>query len=150
MKQGQRETDSRALPVERLISEALRARKNAYTPYSHFQVGAALLTEKEQIYTGCNIENAAFGPTICAERCAIFKAVSEGKRSFTAIAIAGGREDETDVMGGFAYPCGVCRQVMREFAAEDDFIVIVARSTEDYQIFSLKELLPKSFGPENL
>lgn len=151
MEQEQKkETENRELPVNELIREALIAREKAYTPYSHFRVGAALLTEKGQIYTGCNIENAAFGPTICAERCAIFKAVSDGECSFTAIAIAGGREEEKDAMSGFAYPCGVCRQVMREFAVEDNFIVIVARSTENYQIFSLQELLPKGFGSENL
>ena len=126
--------DQDRLPVEELIGKALAARKNAYTPYSHFQVGAALLTERGQIYTGCNIENAAYGPTICAERCAIFKAVSEGEHSLKAI----------------AFPCGVCRQVMREFAKDAAFKVIVARNITDFQIFSLEELLPNSFGPENL
>ena len=90
--------DQDRLSVEELIGKALAARKNAYTPYSHFQVGAALLTESGQIYTGCNIENAAYGPTVCAERCAIFKAVSEGERSLKAIAIAGGSEKETDML----------------------------------------------------
>lgn len=138
------------LPVEKLIEKALAARKNAYTPYSHFQVGAALLTESGQIYTGCNIENAAYGSTVCAERCAIFKAVSEGALSLKAIAIAGGSEKETDILSGYAFPCGVCRQVMREFAKDAVFKVVVARSITDFQIFSLKELLPNSFGPENL
>ena len=143
-------SDQDRLPVEELIRKALEARKNSYTPYSHFQVGAALLTESGQIYTGCNIENAAYGPTVCAERCAIFKAVSEGERSLKAIAIAGGSENETDILSGYAFPCGVCRQVMREFAKDASFKVIVARSTAEYQIFSLEELLPNSFGPGNL
>lgn len=142
--------DQDRLSVEELIGKALAARKNAYTPYSHFQVGAALLTESGQIYTGCNIENAAYGPTVCAERCAIFKAVSEGERSLKAIAIAGGSEKETDMLSGYAFPCGVCRQVMSEFAKDAAFKVIVARSITDFQIFSLEELLPNSFGPENL
>ena len=142
--------DQDRLPVEELIGKALAARKNAYTPYSHFQVGAALLTERGQRYTVCNIENAAYGPTICAERCAIFKAVSEGEHSLKAIAIAGGNEKETDMLSGYAFPCGVCRQVMREFAKDAAFKVIVARNITDFQIFSLEELLPNSFGPENL
>ena len=142
--------DQDRLSVEELIGKALAARKNAYTPYSHFQVGAALLTESGQIYTGCNIENAAYGSTVCAERCAIFKAVSEGERSLKAIAIAGGSEKETYILSGDAFPCGVCRQVMREFAKDAVFKVVVARSITDFQIFSLEELLPNSFGPENL
>ena len=142
--------DQDRLPAEELVRKALAARKNAYTPYSHFQVGAALLTGGGQIYTGCNIENAAYGPTVCAERCAIFKAVSEGERSLKAIAIAGGNEKETDILSGYAFPCGVCRQVMREFTEDTACTVIVARSITEYQIFSLEELLPNSFGPENL
>ena len=142
--------DQVRIPVKELIEKALAARKNAYTPYSHFQVGAALLTESGQIYTGCNIENAAYGSTVCAERCAIFKAVSEGALFLKAIAIAGGSEKETDILSGYAFPCGVCRQVMREFAKDAVFKVVVARSITDFQIFSLKELLPNSFGPENL
>ena len=134
----------------RLIDRAIEGMSYAYTPYSGFRVGAALLTESGEIYTGCNIENAAYGPTVCAERCAIFKAVSEGERSLKAIAIAGGSETETDMLSGYAFPCGVCRQVMREFAKDVAFKVIVARSITDFQIFSLEELLPNSFGPENL
>ena len=99
--------DQDRLPVEELIGKALAARKNAYTPYSHFQVGAALLTESGQIYTGCNIENAAYGPTVCAERCAIFKAVSEGERSLKAIAIAGGSEKETYIL--IKRDCRMCK-----------------------------------------
>lgn len=133
-----------------LVDRAIEGMSYAYTPYSGFRVGAALLTESGEIYTGCNIENAAYGPTICAERCAIFKAVSEGEHSLKAIAIAGGNEKETDMLSGYAFPCGVCRQVMREFAKDAAFKVIVARNITDFQIFSLEELLPNSFGPENL
>lgn len=136
--------------IRRLIDRAIEGMPYAYTPYSGFRVGAALLTESGEIYTGCNIENAAYGPTICAERCAIFKAVSEGEHSLKAIAIAGGNEKETDMLSGYAFPCGVCRQVMREFAKDAAFKVIVARNITDFQIFSLEELLPNSFGPENL
>ena len=136
--------------ISRLIDRAIEGMSYAYTPYSGFRVGAALLTESGEIYTGCNIENAAYGPTICAERCAIFKAVSEGEHSLKAIAIAGGNEKETDMLSGYAFPCGVCRQVMREFAKDAAFKVIVARNITDFQIFSLEELLPNSFGPENL
>lgn len=136
--------------ISRLIDRAIEEMSYAYTPYSGFRVGAALLTESGEIYTGCNIENAAYGPTICAERCAIFKAVSEGEHSLKAIAIAGGNEKETDMLSGYAFPCGVCRQVMREFAKDAAFKVIVARNITDFQIFSLEELLPNSFGPENL
>ena len=136
--------------MEKLIKMAMEARERSYCPYSGFAVGAALQTTDGKIYQGCNIENAAYGPTICAERCAIFKAVSEGEHSLKAIAIAGGNEKETDMLSGYAFPCGVCRQVMREFAKDAAFKVIVARNITDFQIFSLEELLPNSFGPENL
>lgn len=136
------------LPVKELIKAAMEAKKKAYTPYSGYQVGAALLTNELRIYTGCNIENASYAPTICAERTAIFKAVSEGWKRFLAIAIVGGAEGKP--MEEYAYPCGVCRQVMREFTDPDKFIVIVARSEEDYRIFHLSDLLPQSFGPEYL
>lgn len=136
------------LPVKELIKAAMEAKKKAYTPYSGYQVGAALLTNELRIYTGCNIENASYTPTICAERTAIFKAVSEGWKRFLAIAIVGGANDKP--MEEYAYPCGVCRQVMREFTDPDKFIVIVARNEEDYRIFHLSDLLPQSFGPEYL
>lgn len=132
-----------------LIGEAIEARKNAYTPYSHFKVGAALLTKNGEIVRGCNIENAAYGPTNCAERTAFFKAISDGVMDFTAIAIVGGNESEADVFSGYAYPCGVCRQVMREFC-KSDFEVIVAKSIDEYKVYSLEQILPESFGPENL
>lgn len=131
-----------------LIEEALEARKMAYTPYSHFQVGAALLTTDGKIYRGCNIENAAYTPTNCAERTAFFKAVSEGKREFTAIAIVGGAEDATEF--DWCAPCGVCRQVMEEFCDEEAFEIVLARSVEEYEFYTLKELFPKGFGPKNL
>lgn len=136
------------LPVKELIKAAMEAKKKAYTPYSGYQVGAALLTNELRIYTGCNIENASYTPTICAERTAIFKAVSEGWKRFLAIAIVGGAKGKP--LEEYAYPCGVCRQVMREFTDPDKFIVIVARSEEDYRIFHLSDLLPQSFGPEYL
>ena len=135
------------IDVEKLIAEALEARKMAYTPYSHFQVGAALLAADGTIYRGCNVENAAYTPSNCAERTAFFKAVSEGQRNFSAIAIVGGKEGETLALTA---PCGVCRQVMREFCDPEHFSVILGVSMTEYRILSLKELLPLGFGPENL
>ncbi len=136
------------IPVKELIRSAMEARKRAYAPYSGYTVGAAVLTRELRIYTGCNIENASYTPSLCAERCAISKAVSEGSRKLTAIAVVGGVKDGEDQQ--LAYPCGVCRQVMREFADPDQFIVITARNEQDYRCYSLKQLLPESFGPENL
>ncbi len=135
------------IPVAELIRSAMEARKKAYAPYSGYMVGAAVLTNELRIYTGCNIENAAYTPTVCAERTAVFKAVSEGWRRFKAIAVVGSPK------GGitqYAFPSGVCRQVMREFADADNFVVIVAKSEQDYQALTLRELLPEGFGPENL
>ena len=129
-----------------LIRSAFQARRRAYTPYSRFQVGAALLAKNGTVYQGCNIENAAYTPSNCAERTAFFKAVSEGVREFTAICIVGGKEG---VPEGLTAPCGVCRQVMREFCP-GDFEIVLARSQEDYEVHTLEELLPLSFGPENL
>ena len=130
-----------------LIREALRAREYSYSPYSGYQVGAALLSLDEKVYTGCNIENAAYSPTNCAERTAFFKAVSEGVRAFKKIAVVGSPKGE---VGQFAFPCGVCRQVMMEFCDPEKFEIIVAKSTEDYKVFYLKELLYEGFGPGNL
>lgn len=130
-----------------LIQAALDARKYSYSPYSGYRVGAALLAADGTVYTGCNIENAAFSPTICAERTAFFKAVSEGKREFCAIAIAGSPDGE---VAQFSWPCGVCRQVMAEFCDPKRFTVIVAKSEEVYEKCTLEELLPKGFGPGNL
>lgn len=133
--------------AKNLIRDAMDAMKNAYTPYSHFTVGSALLTKKQKVYKGCNIENAAYGPSNCAERTALFKAISEGERDFSAIAVVGGKNG---LITDFCPPCGVCRQVLREFVDPKNFLVILARSEEDYLVFLLEELLPLSFGPENL
>ena len=126
---------------ERLGRLALEARKNAYAPYSHFAVGAALLTKNGKVYTGCNIENAAFSPTSCGERTAFFKAVSEGEREFLAIAVAGGRTGENPENP--CPPCGVCRQVLQEFAP--DLEVICLNDKGEAKHFALKELLPYGF-----
>ncbi len=126
-----------------LIEAAARARKMSYSPYSGFAVGAALLCEDGSVFTGCNIENSAFSPTNCAERTAFFKAVSEGRRDFAKIAVVGGRAD----LATPEYccpPCGVCRQVMKEFC-KPDFEIIMAKSGDEYKIMTLSELLPASF-----
>lgn len=132
---------------KQLMREALEARTYAYTPYSHYQVGAALLTKSGKIYRGCNIENAAYSPVICGERTAFAKAVSEGEREFTAIAIVGGKEGEKTET---APPCGVCRQVMMEFCDPASFQIILGTGEEDCRIYTLEELLPLGFGPGNL
>ncbi len=137
----------RVIPIKELIQKALDARKYSYVPYSGYTVGAALLTEEGKIYTGCNIENAAYGPTNCGERTAFFKAVSEGERNFKAIAICGGKKDK--MPESYAYPCGVCRQVMKEFC-KDDFQIIVVKSLEEYEVYTLAELLPRGFGGETI
>lgn len=134
--------------IEELIKKALYARTFSYSPYSEYQVGAALLAKDGTVYMGCNIENAAYSPTNCAERTAFFKAVSEGKREFRAIAIVGGTKDKENAK--YAYPCGVCRQVMMEFCRPNDFYIIVAKSTAEYEVKSLEELLPEGFGADNL
>ncbi len=133
---------------EQLIRKAIEARQQSYSPYSGFAVGAALLCADGTIITGCNIENAAFGPTICAERVALFKAVSEGRRDFRAIAIVG--SPVGDAISQYAFPCGVCRQVLREFCSPEEFIILVAKSEKEYKELSLDKLLPESFGPDNL
>lgn len=143
-----------------LLNQAEAAGKLAYAPYSKFKVGAALLTMEDEIITGCNVENAAFTPGNCAERTAIFKAVSEGKRKFKAIAIVGRKdvvEGKSQNQGGsatedstaFCGPCGVCRQVMREFCDEKNFRIYVTDGLE-IRMYRLEELLPLSFGPENI
>lgn len=123
-----------------LINKALEAKKMAYVPYSHFHVGAALLTDDGELFTGCNIEIASYSPTICAERTAIFKAISEGHKKIKTIAIVGDANP--------TYPCGVCRQVIREFGK--DATIIIANTEDDYLEYTLDELLPHSFGPEDL
>ena len=138
-----------AVNYSELVKEAIEARKMAYTPYSKYKVGAALLTKNGEIIRGCNIENASYSPTNCAERTAFFKAVSEGITEFEAIAIVGGDESETDTMSNYAYPCGVCRQVMREFCA-NEFEIVVGKSSNEYKVYTLEELLPEGFGPEHL
>ena len=130
-----------------MIDLAIRQMEFSYVPYSHFHVGAALLSRSGKIYTGCNIENAAYTPTNCAERTAFFKAVSEGVKEFDAICVVGGKEG---ILTEYASPCGVCRQVMMEFCDPDTFQVILAVSREKYEIFPLKELMPMGFGPANL
>ena len=130
-----------------LIEKAIDMRNYSYAPYSKFRVGAALLAKDGKIFGGCNIENAAYGHSNCAERTAFFKAVSEGVREFTAIAIAGGPEEG---IVDFCAPCGVCRQVMAEFCEADSFLVILAKSVEEYEVYTLSELFPKSFSPRDL
>lgn len=133
--------------VEEMIEIAIEQLKYSYAPYSGFKVGAALLTKDGKLYMGCNIENSAYTPTNCAERTAFFKAVSEGVREFQAICVVGGKEG---VLTEYAAPCGVCRQVMMEFCNPDTFQIILATSKEQYEIFTLKELFPLGFGPDNL
>ncbi len=130
---------------EELMALAEEARENSYSPYSEFRVGAALLAADGKVYTGCNIENAAYSPTNCAERTAFFKAVSEGERQFSKIAVIGGKRGEK---GDFCAPCGVCRQVMAEFCGPD-FIILLGKPGE-ISAFTLPELLPKSFTKINL
>ncbi|MCI9442491.1 MAG: cytidine deaminase [Ruminococcus sp.] len=133
--------------AEEMIGLAIGQLSYSYTPYSGFKVGASLLTKNGKLYTGCNIENASYTPTNCAERTAFFKAVSEGEREFQAICIVGGKDG---VLTEYAAPCGVCRQVMMEFCDPDTFQIILATSKEQYEVFTLKELLPLGFGPHNL
>ena len=131
-----------------LVKLALKAREMAYTPYSHWTVGAALLTKAGKVYTGCNIENASYTPTNCAERTAFFKAVSEGEREFTAIAIVGGPQGQAPK--GICPPCGVCRQVMMEFCDYEKFEVILGVSENEYESYKLNEVMPMGFGPGDL
>ncbi len=133
--------------IEELIEIAVDMTKMSYSPYSHFRVGAALLAKNGQIYTGCNIENAGYTPSNCAERTAFFKAVSEGVKEFRAIAVVGGPHGELKQLTA---PCGVCRQVMMEFCDPKTFQIIMATDKENYQVMSLEELLPMGFGPRDL
>ena len=133
--------------VEKLIDTAIEQLKFSYTPYSNFKVGAALLTKSGKIYTGCNIENASYTPTNCAERTAFFKAVSEGVRDFQAICIVGGKDGK---LTEYTAPCGVCRQDMMEFCNPKTFKIILAVDKERYEIYTLEELMPLGFGPLNL
>ena len=131
---------------EALAQAAIDAKAMSYSPYSKFQVGAALLSKSGKIYTGCNVESASYSPTNCAERTALFKAVSEGEQEFSAIAIAGSPKDHAP---DYCYPCGVCRQMLNEFVT-DDFVVIIAKSATDYRVHSFVELFPYGFGPSDL
>lgn len=124
-----------------LIKLALEAREKAYTPYSKFKVGAAILTKSGKVFTGCNIESASYTPTICAERTALAKCVSEGHTDLEKIAVVGSLEK-------ISYPCGVCRQFLREFGK--DMLIISATSEDNYTEYKLSELLPNSFGPDDL
>lgn len=133
--------------IRQLIETAMAQLAYAYAPYSNFRVGAALLAKDGTVYTGCNIENAAYSPSNCAERTAFFKAVSEGRRDFAAICVVGGTDGE---LTSYTPPCGVCRQVMLEFCRPKDFQVILATGVKDYKIYSLEELTPMGFGPGNL
>lgn len=150
--------------IEKLITEALAARQNAYAPYSHYRVGAAILCESQpdqsgaqeyQIICGCNIENASYGVTICGERVALFSAVAKGYRHFAALALTAGADtlsadDLADASLPYPSPCGICRQALREFTDPKTFLVICAKSVTDYRIYTLEQLLPDSFGPEAL
>ncbi|MEA5069599.1 MAG: cytidine deaminase [Christensenellaceae bacterium] len=126
---------------QELFERAVRALGNAYVPYSHYPVGASLLAADGRVFDGCNVENASYGATICAERTAVASAVCQGAKSFTAIAIAGARDQ--------SWPCGICRQVLREFAP-DIRVICGNAETGRYDVTTLRELLPRSFGPENL
>ena len=132
--------------IRELGVKALAGLKNSYAPYSHFHVSAVLLCADGKAYTGNNIENAAYTPSVCAERCAFFKAVSEGERDFTAIALCGGLNG---IVKDYCAPCGVCRQVMREFC-RPEFKIIMVKSEEEWKEYTLEQLLPEGFGPENL
>lgn len=135
------------MDIQNLIQNAIDTLQYSYAPYSNFKVAAALLTKSQRVYTGCNIENASYTPTNCAERTAIFKAVSEGELDFEAIVIVGGKNGE---LADYCPPCGVCRQVMMEFCNPKTFQIILARSQNDYKKYTLEELFPNGFGPSNL
>ena len=132
---------------ELLVEKAKEMLAFSYTPYSNFKVGAALLCRDGSIYTGCNIENASFGPSVCAERTAFFKAVSEGKKEFEAIAIVGGKNG---VIEDFCPPCGVCRQVMTEFCEPDSFEIILSNAEGEIRSYKLKEIMPLIFGKDRI
>ena len=129
---------------DELIKSAMASRENAYAPYSHYRVGCALLAADGSVYTGCNVENASFGETVCAERVAILKAVSEGKRDFEAICILGGIDEIKD----YAYPCGACRQVMSEFCKSE--LKIVLFDGKNVKLCTLGELFPFSFNKDSI
>ncbi len=142
MEENERKALLEGLPLEQMLDKAWSMMDFAYTPYSHWKVGAALLDADGKIWGGCNIENAAYGPSNCAERTAVFKAVSEGATKFKAIAVVGGHEGQVE---GYCPPCGVCRQVLSEFCGAD-FLVIMPKSRTEYKVRTLAELLPESFS----
>lgn len=131
----------------KLIRAAMDGISRSYAPYSRFQVSAALLCQDGSIYLGNNIENASYPATVCAERTAFFEAVKAGHRDFAAIAICGGKDG---VITDYCAPCGICRQVMREFCRPEDFFILLPKSLDDYKTYTLEQLLPESFGPEHL
>ena len=133
---------------KQLLMEAKKAREKAYAPYSHHKVGAALLTKSGKVYHGCNIENAGFTPTVCAERTAFFKAVYDGEREFSKIAVVGAIDD--DKVDNLCAPGGVCRQVMMEFCEPESFVIVMANGEDKIVEILLKDLLPYGFGPNNL
>ena len=132
------------MDLSELAAKALAARAAAYAPYSRFRVGAAVLAASGRVYAGANVENASYGATVCAERSAIFAAVNAGERRLAALAVAGGPDAG---VADFCPPCGICRQVMREFADPLAFKVVLVRTTDDIKVLTLDELLPMSFGP---
>lgn len=140
-------TDINTDTIKNMINLAIGQIKYSYAPYSDFKVGAVLMSKTGKLYTGCNIENAAYTPTNCAERTAFFKAISQGEREFMGICIVGGKGGKIEEMTA---PCGVCRQVMMEFCNPESFEIILAVNENNYKIFKLKEILPLGFGPENI
>lgn len=140
-------TDINTDTIKNMINLAIEQIKYSYAPYSDFKVGAVLMSKTGKLYTGCNIENAAYTPTNCAERTAFFKAISQGEREFMGICIVGGKGGKIEEMTA---PCGVCRQVMMEFCNSESFEIILAVNENNYKIFKLKEILPLGFGPENI
>ena len=136
--------------IQELIKNAIDSRNKAYAPYSKFKVGACLLTEDNNFYSGFNIECAAYSVSNCAERTALFRAIYDGHLMFKSIAVVGGDEKQVNNFSDFCPPCGVCRQMLREFCNPKTFRVILAKCVSEYKIFTLEELLPVSFGPNNL
>jgi cytidine deaminase len=135
---------------QNLVENAIKIRESAYAPYSKFKVGAAILTQKNKIYCGCNVECAAYSHCTCAEKIAVFKAISERIYDFSAIAVVGGVETEIDNFSSYCPPCGSCRQVLREFCDPETFEIVLAKNIDEFKVFKLEKLLPNSFGPKYL
>ena len=133
-----------------LVRLAIEARESSYSPYSNFRVGAALLTSGGKVYQGCNVENASYGAGICAERNAALRAVFEGEKRFAEIAVVGWHRDAKPEERGYAFPCGICRQFLREFCDPKQMKVYVARTPDDVLEATLEDMMPHSFGPEDL